>query len=252
MPLPNLTARIHHIRRAPSRLLHWLRRRADARACRTVLVLGDSHVRVFEHWWLLWAWRDVRWHVEYVPGGTATGLYNKKSLSQAHTRFVQALASVECECVILNLGEVDTGHALWAKAARDGSDMQVMLTTAIERYARFIRETAGRHRLIVLSAPLPTVPDGVQAEDEVMTLRSALNRSLRERTALTLEFNRQVAAVCAELAVPYLNDAASSLGADGQVRPSWQRRRVDHHYHRLTYARWLSRALRPYLALPRG
>jgi hypothetical protein len=230
------------------RVFQSLRRHADARARRTVLVLGDSHVRVFEHWWLLWAWRGVRWHVEYVPGGTALGLYNKHSASQAHARFAQALASVRCEWVIVNLGEVDTGHALWAKAARDGSDVQAMLTRAVERYARFIGEIAARHRLIVLSAPLPTLPDDLPAHGEVLTLRKALGRSQQERTALTLEFNRRIAAVCAGLDIPYLDDAASSLGADGRVQPAWLHRRIDHHYRRSTYARWLSRALVPYLS----
>src|SRR5690606_18106421 len=61
-------------------------------AWRRVLVIGDSHVRVFEHWWFRWAMPLVRFDVVYVPGGTATGLPHPRSATRARTRFDDALA----------------------------------------------------------------------------------------------------------------------------------------------------------------
>ena len=231
-----------------SRLVARLRQKAHDHARLTVLVLGDSHVRVFEHWWFLARWPRVRWHVEYVPGGTAMGLYNRRSTTQAHSRFLQALADVPCQAVVLNLGEVDTGYTLWFRADRSGQDVQDLLQTSVARYRRFIDEVADSHRLVVLSAPLPTLGDDAPTHDELSLLRKSVGRSLQERTQLTLAFNRQIAVHCAALGVPYLDDAPASLGPNGLVQRRWQHRhRHDHHYDRFTYARWLARALSPHL-----
>ena len=232
-------------------LLRWAQARRERHATHTVLVLGDSHVRVFEHWWFLWALPRVRWHIEYVPGGTATGLPNPQSQTQAASRFHAALQSVPHDTVVLNLGEVDTGYTIWARAAREAQDAQApqrLMQQAADRYIAFITELTARHRLLVVSAPLPTLPDDFEPADAVGTTRKALPQTQAERTALTLAFNDRVAAACAALGVPYLDDRAASLGPDGLVSPAWQRRdRADHHYHRGTYARWLARALRPHL-----
>lgn len=232
-------------------LLRWAQARRERRATHTVLVLGDSHVRVFEHWWFLWALPRVRWHIEYVPGGTATGLPNPQSQTQAASRFLAALRSVPHDSVVLNLGEVDTGYTIWARAAREAQDAQApqrLMQQAADRYIAFITELAAHHRLLVVSAPLPTLPDDFEPANAVGTTRKALPHTQAERTALTLAFNDRVAAACAALGVPYLDDRAASLGPDGLVSPAWQRRdRADHHYHRGTYARWLARALKPHL-----
>jgi len=227
----------------------WLARRA----ARRVLVIGDSHVRVFEHWWFLWALPRVRFDVIYVPGGTATGLPNPRSATRARTRFDEALARGAHDHVVLNLGEVDTGYTIWACAARDGSDPQQLLDRAVQRYTHFIADLARHHRLIVLAAPLPTLPDNFEPANDTdtthtSTTRKALAQPLAQRTALTLAFNDAVAQACAALAVPHVDDRAASLGPDGTVRAAWRRRgRADHHYARRPYARWLAAALSPWL-----
>ncbi|NIM40913.1 MAG: SGNH/GDSL hydrolase family protein [Hydrogenophaga sp.] len=223
--------------------------RGAALAARRVLVLGDSHVRVFEHWWFRWSLPRVRFDVVYVPGGTAIGLSNPRSATRARTRFDEALARGAHDHVVLNLGEVDTGYTIWACAARDGTDPQQLLERAVQRYTHFITELASRHRLIVVAAPLPTLPDDFEPCDGAGTTRKALAQPLARRTALTLAFNDAVAQACATLAVPHVDDRAASLGPDGTVRAAWRRRgRADHHYARRPYARWLAASLRPWLA----
>ncbi len=225
------------------------RARCDRRARLSVLVLGDSHVRVFEHWWFMWALPSVRWHVEYVPGGTAYGLRNAASQTQARHRFDQALGSVPHDLVLLNLGEVDTGYNLWARAGSSGRDAHALMLQAVDHYLDFIREVAASHRLVVLGAPLPTLPDDFDVTDEVGATRRRVASTHRERTALTLAFNAEVARRCAALGVPHLDDRSASLGPGGIVRRQWQHpERHDHHYGRKAYARWLARALRPHLS----
>lgn len=229
-------------------VIRALRRWLTHHAARRVLVIGDSHVRVFEHWWFMWAWPRVHFDVVYVPGGTATGLPNPRSATRARSRFDEALARGGHDCVILNLGEVDMGYTIWARAARDGTDPQQMLEQAVQRYTHFIAGLAGRHRLIVLGAPLPTLPDGFEPTAQPVTTRKALQQPLARRTDLTLAFNDAVACACAALNVPHLDDRGVSLGPGGTVRAAWRRRsRPDHHYARGPYARWLAAALRPWL-----
>ncbi|MDM7942116.1 MAG: SGNH/GDSL hydrolase family protein [Hydrogenophaga sp.] len=233
-------------------LVRRWRTRNEARAHTRVLVLGDSHVRVFEHWWFLWALPRVRWHIVYVAGGTATGLPNPQSATRARTRFDEALAGPPSDLVVINLGEVDTGYTIWARAERNGSDPRAAMAQAVQRYAAFITEVARQHRVVVVGAPLPTLPDDFVPGDDVGSTRKSVIHSQTKRTELTLAFNASVAAACAELGVPHLDDRADSLGADGKVKASWQRTdRADHHYDRKTYARWLARALHPHLPAPR-
>ena len=235
------------------RMARAWRARCDRRARISVLVLGDSHVRVFEHWWFMWALPHVRWHIHYVPGGTAVGLPNAGAQTQARRRFEQALAEVPHDLVLLNLGEVDTGYNLWARAATTGAEPHALMLQAAGRYLDFIAEISARHRLVVIGAPLPTLPDDFTPGDEVGTTRKQVARSQRDRTAMTIAFNDEVAARCAETGVPHLDDRAASLGPGGVVRPEWQHPgRHDHHYDRKAYARWLSKALRPFVnAKPR-
>lgn len=244
--------------RGRHRMLEWRlrlarawRQRCDRLATVQVLVLGDSHVRVFEHWWFMWALPWVRWHVVYVPGGTATGVLNPQSATRARTRFDEALAGTARDLVVMNLGEVDTGYTIWARAERSGMDPHAAMAQAVQHYAAFIAQVAQRHRVVVVSAPLPTLPDDFVPSDDVATTRKSVAHSQAERTALTLAFNEQVAAACAALGVPHLDDRRQSLGGDGKVKLAWQRAdRADHHYDRKTYARWLSRALRSHVFQP--
>lgn len=232
-------------------LVRAWRARCDRRATQQVLVLGDSHVRVFEHWWFMWALPRVRWHIVYVPGGTATGLPNPASATRARTHFDEALADSTADLVVINLGEVDTGYTIWARAERGRTEPLAAMQQAVQRYSAFIAEVAQRHRVVVVSAPLPTLPDDFTPGDEVGTTRKTVAHNQAERTALTLAFNDAVATACAGLGVPHLDDRRESLGPDHTVRTGWRRAdRADHHYDRKTYARWLARALRPHLQAP--
>jgi hypothetical protein len=219
----------------------WLHARAKVR----VLVLGDSHVRVFEHWLFLLAMPRTAFEVEYVAGGTASGMGNRKSISGAYRRFSERLASSPHDLVLLNLGEVDTAYTIWRRADLKGIEVETMFEAAVQHYLRFIDEVAPTHRLIVLSAPLPTLADQAINPDPEVKMRQEVSASQLDRTRLAQRFNSRISAFCAERGIPYLSSDAAALGPDGVVRSSWCRRdRPDHHYARLPYAWWLLRALR--------
>jgi hypothetical protein len=219
----------------------WLHARARLR----VLVLGDSHVRVFEHWLFLVGLPRTAFDIVYVAGGTATGVRNLKSISGAYRRFRDSLENSLHDVVLVNLGEVDTAYTIWKRADREGTSVDVMLDTAVRNYTGFIQEVSAAHRVIVLSAPLPTLTDQAINPDPEVTMRQEVSASQLDRTRLALRFNARIARFCARKGIPYLSSDAAALGPDGVVRSSWCRcDRPDHHYARLPYAWWLVRALR--------
>jgi len=229
------------VKRLLEALSAWLRARARVR----VLVLGDSHVRVFEHWLFLVGMPRTAFEVEYVAGATASGMGNRKSISGAYRRFSERLATTPHDLVLLNLGEVDTAYTIWRRADLKGIEVDTMFEMALRNYVQFIDEIASSHRLVVLSAPLPTLSDQVVNPDPEVKMRQHVSASQLDRTRLALRFNARIAEFCAQRGVPCLSSDAAALGPDGVVRSGWRRRdRPDHHYARLPYAWWLVRALR--------
>lgn len=230
-----------------------VRRFADRHARRRVLVLGDSHVRVFEHWSFLLAMPRTRFDIVYIRGGTAIGILRRDSLTGARKQFDEALAGGEWDRVVVCLGEVDAGFTLWRLAEVRKEDVSRQLDRSVANYLAFLAEVRAGHEPIVLAASLPTLAEATGTDDEVMNLRSLIGATQRQRTDLTLEFNRRIAAWCAEHGVPHLDSTPDALGPDGLVDPRWKvRHRPDHHYARLPFARWLIRALRPHLAKRKG
>lgn len=210
-----------------------------------MLALGDSHVRVFEHWSFLWWMPGTRFEVVHVPGASALGVNNPGSVTQAHRIFREALQATAADLVVVHLGEVDTAYTIWKYAERRGRNPRRLVRLAVERYWDFILEVRALRPVAVLSACLPTLADQALPADPVAGIRSAVRASQRERTALALEFNRQLAERCRAQGIPFLDTSRVALGEDGLVRPEWVNPgRYDHHYARAPFARWLAVELR--------
>lgn len=227
------------------RMREWIRKMLYRRASLRVLVIGDSHVRVFEHWRFLRAFPRTRFDVVYVPGGTAYGIANRDSKTGAYTKFMAALSGGKYDLVVVNLGEVDTAYTLWRTAEKSGKSASDLMTLAARNYCKFLEDIHTEHPVTVLSACLPTLADHAGSKDEVARVRSSVKASQPERTALALEFNARVCEFCARHGIPYLNCASAALGLNGVVRAEWvNQKRLDHHYAREPYARWLVQELR--------
>lgn len=230
---------LRHVRERMRKVLY---RKASLR----ILVIGDSHVRVFEHWRLLWAFPRTQFDVVYVPGGTAYGIANRASQTGAYTAFMAALARQKYDLVLVNLGEVDTAYTLWRMAEKSTKNISDLMLLAVRNYCKFLADIhTAAHPVVVLSACLPTLAGHADAQDDVACVRSSVKASQQERTALALEFNARVAQFCTARAIPYLNCAPAALGANGIVRDEWvNHKRLDHHYAREPYARWLIEELK--------
>lgn len=228
-----------------ARTIRWMGRILQPCSSQRILVIGDSHVRVFEHRWFLFALSQVHFDIEYVPGATAIGIGNRHSITSALSRFKDVLETSAHDWVLVNLGEVDTAYSLWKLADFRVSSIEELLADSVRQYCDFINDIGAKHRVAVLSAPLPTLADQASPQDEVAAVRQQVAATQRERTDLALAFNRRIKAFCDQQSVPYLDSSAEAQGANGLVKRKWlSKRGFDHHYARWPYARCLARQLR--------
>lgn len=213
-----------------------------------ILVLGDSHAFVFYHWLFDLHFPRSVFVIYSVGGATASGLENPNSKTQAGPIFERAIQRHPSQIYILLLGEVDTGFVIWYRAQKYQASVDEMLNLAVEKYANLIRRLRALGRVVVISTPLPTIPDENQC-GEVANLRKEVRASQRERIQLTLEFNRRVAQVCASAGADFVDLDPFSLDERGLVRKELLNTDpCDHHYNPLAYARLLLEKLRPVLA----
>lgn len=230
--------------------LVWrLVRQVQGSLAEEVLVLGDSHARVFGSARVRARFPHVYLNVVTVSGATASGLANPNSKTQAYGTFERALGRTRARTVVVMLGEVDTGFVIWYRAAKYGVPVEAAFATTLETYEGFIRSVRARgFATVCVSAPLPTITDGT-AWGDVANERRAVTATQRERTALTVAFNAEVARFCRAEGVTHINLDARSLGPDGLVRGDLlNRNRADHHYARRNYARLVTRhVVRPLL-----
>ena len=205
-----------------------------------ILVIGDSHTRVFEHPLFLLKMPRVAFEIAYVPGATAYGLLRANSKTQARQKFDTVLATMKADHVLICLGEVDTAFILWKKAEQTGEDVSALLNLSVARYRNYLNLIHEQKPLTVLSAPLPTVPDQSLLADDDLDYRRAIDVSWTARTNLTLEFNRRIQEFCERKGIDYISTDEVALGGENVVKKEWRnKKRLDHHYARYPYAQHL-------------
>lgn len=212
------------------------------RVCKEVLVLGDSHAAIFGHKKIrLRLWR-YHFNVVSVGGATASGLENPNSKTQAFQKFDRALAATRAEKVIVMLGEVDTGFVIWYRADKYDISVQDAFEKTLHTYRQFLRSIKARGLSpICVSTPLPTIQDD-NDWGEIANERKAVSASQRQRTELTLAFNREMEAFCQAENIAYINLDGASLGANGLVNEKLLNSNPsDHHYEKRVFATMLSR-----------
>lgn len=195
-----------------------------------VVVLGDSHAAVLSEW------RPPGWRfdVTSVGGATASGIRNPNSATEALPRFRARLERIRrFQPAMVVLGEVDCGYIIWKRATDGGPLLEQVLDDTIKRYTQFLAEVDGSSRagVLVLSVPLPTLPDDASAWGEVARRRSDIAVPMHERTALTLRFNEMLQAACAAAGYRFVDSTTGQLdGYSGLIRNDLIRHGSgDHH-----------------------
>lgn len=217
------------------------------RANKTVLIIGDSHVAVFLNKHLRRAFPNWYFKVSMVGGATASGLENPNSKTQAYKIFRNSILSTPADKTIMLLGEVDTGFVIWYRAEKYGASVEEMLGRAVDNYVRLIQEAKGNSEIICISTPLPTISDN-QDWGEVANERKNIRASQKERTELTLLFNKKMREKCLSMGATFISLDRESQGEDGLVKRSLLNSDPsDHHYEQSRYAEILVSKLRIHL-----
>lgn len=161
---------------------------------RTVLVLGDSHARVFLEVNRLRLLPRTRFVVVAVSGATALGAVNPNSMTNALGTFRQVLRWTRRQTpLVCVLGEVDCGYLVWYRSESLGVPLATQVTESITNYLRFLREDCGPGRpILVVSPPPPTISDDFEWTSEIANLRKSVQATQLERTALTVEYARRL------------------------------------------------------------
>jgi hypothetical protein len=215
---------------------------------RKIIVLGDSHALAFSSLRFRCYFPLTKFDVCSVGGATASGLDNPNSVTAAYATFNNKLSSAtKNSIVIVMLGEVDTGFVIWWRAQKQGGDVNLMLSQAVEKYAKFISEINGTYRPLVMSTPMPTITDD-NDWGEVANLRREITATQRERADLTLRFNSEIRRYCDSHGIPYIDLDQESLGEDGLVADHLiSANRDDHHYSVPQHLKIMMPKLRPAL-----
>lgn len=194
-----------------------------------ILVLGDSHVLVFEHKNFIKKFPFIWFHVCSVGGATASGLTNPNSKTKAFEIFEQFLLINKSKKVIVMLGEVDTGFVIWYRAKKYNVSVEDMFDKAVNNYTTFLKKLSLSRNLLIISTPLPTIDDN--SLGDVVNARKEVKTSQLERTALTIKFNSSIEKFCNENNINYLNLDNQSIGLNGLVKNELKNRDLsDHHY----------------------
>lgn len=107
-----------------------------------ILVVGDSHVSIFNSPYLISKFPHYRFEVISVGGATVSGLVNPNATTQAMPQYLKALASTKSDTVIVMLGEVDTGFVIWYRSQKHNTPVNDMLQQALSNYKKCISDIA--------------------------------------------------------------------------------------------------------------
>jgi hypothetical protein len=212
-----------------------------------VLCIGDSHVTALHRVEVpgVWFW------VDGIAGATASGVLNPNSSTRSGLIFKRRLQRAKLwQQVLLQFGEVDCGFVIWQRAEREGLSVEQQLTVTLDSYSSFIEQVValGFARVIVLSAPLPTIGDlASEWIGPVASARKDVKASQAQRTQLTMRFNELLVERCSALGATFIDATSAQLdSATGLIDSRYLRAtNLDHHLATKPYASLISRALLP-------
>jgi hypothetical protein len=156
--------------------------------------LGDSHTSMFEYMSKNQVWIHTQFNFCIVPGATALGLANPKSKTNALTIFQKYIFSLpKNETLLFCLGEVDCGFLIWLLAQKNHCSVEEKFNLSLQNYLSFLKSVKqqGFKKILICSTPLPTIFDNPDW-GEVAELRREIKATLRQRTDLTIEYNKKL------------------------------------------------------------
>ena len=230
--------------------LYFIKRKIRALfVSRKIHFIGDSHTEVFWNmefspWYF---WRLIP-KIKVVHGATATGLANPNSKTQALDIFENYLKEEvnKTDYVVFQLGEVDCGFAIWYRAEKHGLSIQKQTQLAIDNYSILIQKSSAINdkKTIICSAVLPTIQEGSNF-GEVANLRKEVKANIKERTRLTLEFNKMLRQLAEKNRLAFIDLDESLLNKETSIIHSkfLHKDSTNHHLDPSSLAKIISKKL---------
>ena len=212
-----------------------------------VVGVGDSHAAAIDR-----AARRLGWPSSLctVRGATAQGLHNPNSQTDALRRFgARCDQAKRWQHLVFLLGEVDCGFVIWHRAQRREASIESQVDYSLSAYVGLLERTsAGRdHAPIVLSVSPPTVPNYQDWDGAITNARSGVTATQRERTDLTLEYNRRLQEQCARVGAVFVDVTTATLDPETQlIREEFLNPdRGNIHLHPVAFAELIATKLPP-------
>ena len=188
---------------------------------KSILVLGDSHTRVFNHINKKRLIPDVEFTVVTVDGATAQGACNPNSKTNALAKFKEKLASEKKhDGVMVMLGEVDCGFVIWYRKEKYNSSIEEQLDNSVTKLFEFIdnkvRTKYDAEQITVIGANLPTLFDHVIPNNKLRKEFNGLG-TLKERTQLTLMYNDSLKNECIKRRYNYVDIVKETIDPTTKV-----------------------------------
>lgn len=211
-----------------------------------VLVLGDSHTKVFE----IGRWREltpaIYWDVVSVEGATLSGLSNPNSKTQSMPIFNWALSKNNYKAVVFQLGEVDLGFVIHYRAKFNNSDVTEAFNKAIENYKSLVLAARKKAPVVVMSTCLPTISD--ESVGDVVNARKEVDVSQLQRTEMSVKFNKVMHDWCVEQGIHFIDFDIYTLGPDGLIKKEFlNKNEADHNYDKNNFVKLINKHLLPVL-----
>jgi hypothetical protein len=206
---------------APVQRWHRLRGRT------VVACVGDSHL---EPMWLVQQRKllpRTRLAVLPVGGATASGAQNPNSKTNAFKRWLPFLRRLNPEVLTVScLGEVDVGFLIFARP--DAADA---LATTLQRYQEFLDlQVRSRGGPLVVLGVIPPIIEDYSSWAGPRGQKRDVDATWAERAEMTDQFNRAMAAWCAEFGATFVDLAAQVTDADGRVRAQLRHPDTEDHH----------------------
>ncbi|PQP35845.1 hypothetical protein C6A37_00430 [Desulfobacteraceae bacterium SEEP-SAG9] len=177
------------------------------KGAKTIHCIGDSHTSVFVYLSKNRILKNTRMNFCIVQGATVSGIPNPGSKTQAGPIFESYLKNVpNKDYILLCLGEVDASYVIWYRSKKYGDHVDSQFKRAVNNYYNLLSKllTKGHKHIIVCSVALPTVKDG-QVVGPITALRNKVSANIRERTNLTIRFNRKLREYCRSHKIIFLD-----------------------------------------------
>lgn len=194
-----------------------------------ILILGDSHARVFNYV------KDENFLCDVVvsPGATSRGINNPNSKTNTMNIFNKKLKEYKnYNWCILMLGEVDCGFTIWVAVEKHQSSLLKEFKQSITAYNIFVKQLIKLFstNIILVGANIPTILDNTEKKF-LNGERASVVASYNDRLRLTKTYNQKLKQIAKKHHLHYIDITDIILNqSTNLVKDEFKKNdRYDHH-----------------------